>query len=406
MSTPRRPSVCYVVPGHHLLPSAGPTRNVLSLACGMSRWADVTVAFRRVVESPSSEPFAVREIEPGAALPTRSDDAAVRGVGYREFATYLGAVRRFALGLDAFDLVLEKSWLLTGYVSALSARRGQPGIPVINVVPLVSTRGRPGKALRNWAGRWLSGRYLRRLPLVVAETAELKTAIARRFGVRQDRIEVIGLGVDRSLFRPLDQAAARRRLGIPPHDAVLLYVGALDRIHDARPVIEAMRTLERPDVRFHVVGDGDLASALREAAAGDRRIVFHGRVHHGEVPWYIAASDLCLAPYDQSVFADGEVSYATLKVREYLAGARPVATVPSGPLRSLVRDAETGFLLPNQRQAWVELLGRTLPSRDRLAEMGRAAAATPLESWEDAALSFRSVGEKVAAGRHQRSASR
>ena len=395
MDSGRRSSICYVVPGHHLLPSSGPTRNVLSLASALSANADVTVAFRRVLETPETNSFAVAEIEPGLGHPRLGrggptqpaplDDAALRGVGVAEFAAYLRAVRRFAGGLSDFDVVLEKSWLLTGYVSSRVRRLGVLCVPMVNVVPLSpSARVGLGKVARNLVGAWTSARYLRRAPLVVAETAELRAALIERWRLAGDRIEVIGLGVDRGLFRPLDRTESRLRLGIPEQAIVLMYIGALDRIHDLVPVIEAILKVENPSLRLHVVGDGVLAGDLRAAARGHPRVTFHGRVAHREVPSYIAAADLCIAPYDTTAFADGEVSYATLKVREYLAGGRPVATLPSGSLRELIRDSHNGFLLSNDSRSWQGLL-RRMPPRERLAEMGSAAAATPLESWDDTA---------------------
>ena len=405
MDSGGRSSICYVVPGHHLLPSSGPTRNVLSLARALSTFADVTLAFRRVLETPETNSFAVTEIEPGLGhprlgrggptQPTPLDDAALRGVGVAEFAAYLRAVRRFAEGLSDFDLVLEKSWLLTGYVSSKVRRLGVPCVPIVNVVPLSpSARVGLGKVARNLVAGWMSARYLRRAPLVVAETAELREALIQRWRLAGDRIEVIGLGVDRDMFRPLDRSESRLRLGIPAPATVLMYVGALDRIHDLMPVIEAVLTVETPSLRLHVVGDGVLAGDLRAAARGHQRITFHGRVAHREVPSYIAAADLCIAPYDATAFADGEVSYATLKVREYLAGGRPVATLPSGSLRELVSHSHNGFLLPNESRSWQELL-RRLPPRERLAEMGNAAAATPLESWEDTARALKAACDRL-----------
>src|SRR5262249_46760063 len=44
MNGRRRLSICYVVPGHDLLSSVGPSRNVVNLAQALSEWADVTVA--------------------------------------------------------------------------------------------------------------------------------------------------------------------------------------------------------------------------------------------------------------------------------------------------------------------------------------------------------------------------
>src|SRR5919108_6040173 len=95
MSGGKRLSICYVVPGHHLLSSAGPTRNVLCLAQALSQWADVTVAFRSVLEPITPKDYGVVEIEPKAARsPHRVDDAAVRGIGLGEFIAYLCSLRR------------------------------------------------------------------------------------------------------------------------------------------------------------------------------------------------------------------------------------------------------------------------------------------------------------------------
>ena len=75
------------------------------------------------------------EIEP-AATATTIDDSAMRGVSIPEFLKFLRALRRFTeRELQGFDVVLEKSWLLSGYVSSLCRRRGQLGVPIENIVP-------------------------------------------------------------------------------------------------------------------------------------------------------------------------------------------------------------------------------------------------------------------------------
>src|SRR5688572_32191371 len=77
----RRLSVCYAAPGQNLVPWAGPTRNVLSVAEALSEWADVTVAFRRAGIPPEKGRYRVLAIEPGAFSPGgASDDNATRGV--------------------------------------------------------------------------------------------------------------------------------------------------------------------------------------------------------------------------------------------------------------------------------------------------------------------------------------
>jgi glycosyltransferase involved in cell wall biosynthesis len=76
-----------------------------------------------------------------------------------------------------------------------------------------------------------------------------------------------------------------------------------------------------------------------------------------------------------------------MKIPEYLAVGRAVASVASGRVASLVRDGETGFLFQNDVEHWGRFL-RELPSRERLSAMGEAAAATRLQSWDDTADAY------------------
>ncbi len=78
MTPSRRLSVCNLVPGHDLLDSVGPSRNVLNLAHALGEWADVTAAFRRVADDNRPEGLRVLEIQPRDQAATM-DDAAMRG---------------------------------------------------------------------------------------------------------------------------------------------------------------------------------------------------------------------------------------------------------------------------------------------------------------------------------------
>ena len=112
---------------------------------------------------------------------------------------------------------------------------------------------------------------------------------------------------------------------------VLLYVGVLDFTHNLAPAITALGSGRLPNLELHVVGDGQRAAEYRKLAQETgANVRFHGRVPHGQVPQWIAASDLCLAPYDSSAFASGELGYATMKIPEYLSAGRAVVSVPSG----------------------------------------------------------------------------
>jgi glycosyltransferase involved in cell wall biosynthesis len=405
MSAARRLSICYLVPGHDLLSTVGPSRNVVNLARALSEWADVTVAFRRVADEKPPEKIRVLEIQPsqGAA---GHDDAATRGVGYAEFYSYVQTLRRFAeRELKPFDVVLEKSWLLSGYVSAICRKRGQLGVPIENIV--VNAKHAAGtsfmKFLRLKAGNWIAGRALRGAPLIIAETPFLKEEIVKYWGVRPAQVEVVDLGVDRNLFKPVDQTVAREALKLPTDRTLLVYIGVLDLTHNIEPVIRALGAEKPAGVELHVVGDGyrrdEYAAIAREVGAP---VIFHGRVPHSQVPTYIGAADLCIAPYDPSAFASGELGYSTMKIPEYLAVGRAVVSVPSGRIRTLIKEGENGFLFNNAESDWRRFFSGKLPARDRLREMSAAAARTPLASWQDTARGYLTLCEKqLATARHR-----
>ncbi len=242
----------------------------------------------------------------------------------------------------------------------------------------------------------LARSYSRRLPLIIAETEELKEALVTLQGIAPERIEVVELGVNHDLFYPRDQGTARASLGIGRDEIVMLYVGGLDIVHDLDSIIEALARVALPSVTLHVVGDGGLRSAW-EGKAHRLQVParFYGRRPHHEVPDFIAAADLCLAPYPPGRFHEGRITFSTLKIPEYMACGRPVASVPDGRIARLIENQVTGFLLPNTAASWATFL-QALPSRLRLADMGRRAMERVKAcTWEHTAGCYLEAGRRL-----------
>jgi glycosyltransferase involved in cell wall biosynthesis len=300
----------------------------------------------------------------------------------------------------SYDLVFEKGWRLSGFLSSVFRRQRVPVVLVENDLHHWSEPIESARAVARYgahrASQCVAGYYSRRIPLIIVETDELKTMLVAERGVSPACIEVVGLGVDHELFRPLDQATCRNTLGIQSGAFVLLYVGGMDTYHDLGPVIEALAQIQAPSIELHLVGDGELRGVY-EAKARDALVPirFHGQVPHEKVPEFIAAADLCLAPYRVSAFPNGAVSFSTLKIPEYMACGRPVASVPSGNIKNLVDDQVSGFLFPNDTPSWRAFL-KTLPSAEKLNEMGRAAErAAASITWGKTARRYLEVCERL-----------
>ena len=376
-----RVSICYVHPGRDLVPGSSYARLVLGLARALAVEADVTLAFRRVLGMPAGEPFEVVALEPEPRPEQPDIPASHQALGHF-----------VQTRCPSFSVVLEGGWSLSGKLTAWCAQRG------IAAVPIVDHLDSGGWLAALEAGRaWLaaSGRYLRRAPVVVAGSEELKRAIMARWGVEPGRIAVIEPPVDLSRMSPQDQAAARQRLGIKPEHRVLVAGGVLDHERDLTPVIEAVQRVGDPLLRLHVLGEGRQRAELERLAGPGPAVSFHGLVSEDLLPAFVAAADLCVAVEPDGAPPDDPLGEAAVSVRECLAAGRPVAVGSSGTSHHLVRHLVSGFVVEHDLVSWVRFLQRDCPSRNTLRMMGQAATATPMATAAHQASAYLAAAERA-----------
>ena len=103
---------------------------------------------------------------------------------------------------------------------------------------------------------------------VIVDSEALRE-IAISLSVPEGRIELVGDGVDAERFRPLDRAAARVALDLPPDAPVLISVGALVEEKGHRRVIEILPSLLQrwPGLIYLIVEPGHPAESTRAGLA-------------------------------------------------------------------------------------------------------------------------------------------
>jgi glycosyltransferase involved in cell wall biosynthesis len=217
----------------------------------------------------------------------------------------------------------------------------------------------------------------------------------QRVDARQFRaIESVPNGVDIDLFHPsADGAAIRRQLRVPADTTVVAFVGGLDTAHHFKRVdvlINAVASLDDPNVHLLVVGGGDRLQAYQDLASErgiGQRSHFVGWVSHGDLPPYLAASDVLVLPSD-SVESFGMV------LIEAMACGRPVIASDLPGVGSVVANGVDGLLFrPND----VDDLRRAItliaadPSRgSTMGQHGRQKA-IDLYSWHQIGERFESL---------------
>lgn len=163
-------------------------------------------------------------------------------------------------------------------------------------------------------------------------------------GISADKILVFPNGVDTKTFAPdaARRQAIRRELGLDGRK-VVGYVGSFWPGNDIDTLLQAWQQVEAEaaEAVLLLVGDG---ARLAEAKALAKRLRLKncrwlGRVHHADVPQYMAAMDVAVGPYK----AEAAAFVSPLKVMEYAAMGLPVVAAAGGQIRDIVRDGETGW---------------------------------------------------------------
>jgi len=155
-------------------------------------------------------------------------------------------------------------------------------------------------------------------------------------------------GVDSTSFKYDAEGAkeVRKKYGLE-NKKVVVYVGVLSKGHGPDILIEVAEKL-RDDVMFLMVGkDLELLREEAEKRGVANRFVFTGFVKHGEVPKYISAADVAVAPYRLTEFMKRKkipAHMSPIKVFEYMACGKPVVAGDIGIVRELIMETKCGLI--------------------------------------------------------------
>jgi glycosyltransferase involved in cell wall biosynthesis len=266
--------------------------------------------------------------QPGSRLVTEATRANVPALAVRMRGAWdvlaIVALRRH---LRAHDVALVHTHSsVDAWVGGLAAR--SLGVPIVRSrhvsIPIPRSRAR-----------------VYRLADRIITSGEAVAAIVRGAGVPAERVVAIGPGLDTTRFHPhVSGAGVRAELGLrgPAVGLVANIRGSKGHAY----FLEAARSVlaRRPDARFLIVGDGigfdDVRRRVKEMGL-EAHVVMTG--FRRDVPEVMAALDVLVLPSVKSEAMSQVIPQA-------LAVGTPVVGTTVGGTPELVRDGETGRLVP------------------------------------------------------------
>ena len=126
-------------------------------------------------------------------------------------------------------------------------------------------------------------------------------------GIPDSKMMPLPLGVNPELFSQNEDGMKIREKYDLNDEQVILYIGTMDKLRQLDIIIRAFSKVRghRENVKLLMVGDGNDKLNLEDLASKlglQDDVIFTGQVPYFDVPYYIAAADICLCPVPPYLF--------------------------------------------------------------------------------------------------------
>ena len=288
-----------------------------------------------------------------------------------------------------YDIYHAHYWL-SGWV-ARELRREQPApiIQMFHTLGAMKNQVALGHADRETERRIAVEREIMQFAdRIVAATPRDRQHMLDLYDAPLDKISIIPAGVDLNLFHPIDVPDTKQYL---KDDHTVLFVGRIDPIKGIDTWFRAMKLVVEGDPSLRgrlcvcLIGgdmdedepDAELARlhALKDELGIADVVTFLGKRSQESLPFYYASADVVVMPSRYESFG--------MVALEAMACGTPVVASDVGGLSYIVRDGETGYLVPEgDARAMADCLNRILHDPDLRARLGKRGVEIACEySW-------------------------
>lgn len=216
--------------------------------------------------------------------------------------------------------------------------------------------------------------------VLIAATPAEESQLLWLYRAKARKIRIVPPGVNTERFHPQGISGKRAFPGVDAAQ-VLLFVGRIEPLKGVDTILRALSIIrsQKPDVGESVIlaivggnpqqPDADMKSlqGLAEQLQVSEAVVFLGAKDQSELPVYYSAATAVIMPSDYESFG--------MVALEAMASGTPVIASQVGGLAHVVRDGETGYLVPvRDAQALAERIVQIVTQPGLRDQLGRTAA--------------------------------
>lgn len=273
---------------------------------------------------------------------------------------------------EKYDIIQVRNSIFEALLAVYIKRKHKIPFVFQYSFPIYDTR-HAYKFTRSFLKYTLFRYILRKADLIFPISKWMEEELAKE-GIPKSKMMPLPMGVNPELFAPnKDGTKIREKYNL--NDAqVILYTGTMDKIRETDIIIRAFSKIRKykDNVKLLMVGEGDDKPNLEELASKlgiQDDVIFTGQVSYFDIPYFIAAADVCLCPVPPLDIY--KVSTPT-KMFEYMVMKKPVVANREIPEQKEVIDESGGSILVKfEDESFAEAIIELLNNPEWAREMGK-----------------------------------
>lgn len=283
-------------------------------------------------------------------VPTGPEEPMEKGVIVDHLPQFVAGVKAFAQDQNLrYDLIHSHYWLSGRVAEALRDEWDVPIVHMFHTLGHMKNRVAHDSDQKEAPVRVeAESRLVESVDCIVAATPAERAQLMWLYHADMRKIKVVPPGVDTARFHPLPPEDARREIGMPEHQNMVLFVGRIEPLKGIDTLIRAVAQLCREDSDMCVVvigGDEEVSESqemvrlmeLREELGVNDLVTFLGARDQNRLQYYYSAAQVLVMPSDYESFG--------MVALEAMACGTPVIAFARGAAPEIIIDGETGFLV-------------------------------------------------------------